>query len=79
MSSLSRQEKQLIFDYCFGLMAMERKQRAESLISTNREAANIASCVRAAMGKLQPLKSESCPEDLVERTMLRLKDQRASI
>jgi hypothetical protein len=36
MSSLSRQEKQLIFDYCFGLMAMEKKQRAESLISTNR-------------------------------------------
>jgi len=72
MRSLSKNREQLIFDYCFGLTSEERTAQVEALIACNERAADIHARIQAALGPLESLQPEPCPEELAERTIRRL-------
>ncbi len=72
MTSLSEDQKQLLFDYCMGLTSQAQADKARRLISSSEEAAKIHSELKAALSPLENLEAESCPDDLAERTILRL-------
>jgi hypothetical protein len=69
MSSLNNEQKQLLFDYCVGLTSQEQTAEVETLISSNEEAAEIHSRLRAALAPLESVEFEPCPDDLVEDTV----------
>ncbi len=72
MSPLKDRQKQLLFDYCIGLTSEEQTAEAQALISGNDEAAEIHSKLKAALAPLDTIQPEPCPDDLAERTILRL-------
>jgi hypothetical protein len=72
MSPLNDQQKQLLFDYCIGLTSEEQDAQAQALISSNNDAAEIHAKLESALSPLDTLEPETCPDDLMERTILRL-------
>lgn len=72
MTSLSTEQKHLLFDYCIGLTSEEETAEAETLISSNQEAAEIHSKLKSALAPLASLEPETCPDDLAEATIGRL-------
>ncbi len=72
MSPLKDRQKQLLFDYCIGLTSEEQSAEALTLISANDEAAEIHSKLKATLALLDTVQLEPCPDDLAERTILRL-------
>ncbi|MHC4111040.1 MAG: hypothetical protein ACYSUY_08190 [Planctomycetota bacterium] len=74
MSLLKNQQKQLLFDYCIGLTSGQKTAEAEDLIASNDEAAEIHSKLKAALAPLETIQPEPCPDELAERTILRLND-----
>ncbi len=72
MSPLKDQQKQLLFDYCIGITSEEQTAEAQALIASNDEAAEIHSKLKAALAPLETVQPEPCPDDLAERTILRL-------
>ncbi len=72
MSPLNNEQKQLLFDYCIGLTSQKETAEAEALISTNKEAAEIHSKLKAAIAPLDSLEPEPCPDELVEHTIWRV-------
>jgi hypothetical protein len=72
MTLLNNQQKQLLFDYCLGLTSDKDTAEAEALISSNEEAAEIHSKLKAALAPLDSLETDTCPEELVEGTIWRL-------
>ena len=72
MSPLKDHQKQLLFDYCIGLTSEEQTAEAQALISANDEAAEIHSKLKDAFAPLETIQPEPCPDDLAERTILRL-------
>jgi len=72
MSPLNNEQKELLFDYCIGLTSQKETAKAEALISTNKEAAEIHSRLKAAIIPLDSLEPESCPDELVEHTIWRV-------
>jgi prepilin-type processing-associated H-X9-DG protein len=69
MIPLNNDQKQLIFDYCLGLTSKEHTAEAKALISSHQEAADIHSRIKANLLPLESIKLETCPDDLVERTI----------
>jgi len=74
MSPLKNEQKQLLFDYCIGLTSQKETAGTEALISSNKEAAEIHSKLKAAIAPLDSLEPESCPDDLVENTIWRVRN-----
>jgi len=74
MSPLNDQQKQLLFDYCFGLTSEEQNAQAQSLISSSNEASEVHAKLKSALDPLDTLEPETCPDDLAERTILRIHD-----
>jgi len=72
MSPLNNEQKQLLFDYCIGLTSQKETAEAEALISSNKEAAEIHSKLKAALTPLDSLEPEPCPDELVEHTIWRV-------
>jgi prepilin-type processing-associated H-X9-DG protein len=72
MTSLNSYQKQLLFDYCIGLTSEKETDEAESLTSSNREAAETYAKLKAALAPLDIAAAESCPDDLAESTISRL-------
>jgi len=72
MTGLDHQQKQLIFDYCVGLTSKEQTRRAEALISSNQQAADICATLKSALLPLDSLGDEECPEELAQVTVGRL-------
>ena len=72
MSPLKNDQKQLLFDHCIGLTSQEQSRKAKALISENKEAAVLYSKLKAIFKPLESVELESCPDDLVERTILRI-------
>ncbi len=71
---LDNQQGQLIFDYSSGLTTTEEETvEAERLIGTNEQATKLHSALKFFINALGSLASEPCPDELVERTILRLK------
>jgi hypothetical protein len=73
MSSLTNEQKQLLFDYAMGLTSENDADQAHSLISSDKEASELYSTLKAALSPLDSIKPEPCPEKLVEDTIWRLK------
>ena len=72
MSSVGNDQKQLLFDYSFGLTSESESARAQALISSNEEAAEIYRCLQALLAPLETLEPQPCPDELAERTIARL-------
>ena len=72
MTHLSDKQKQILFDYCLGLASDEQVKQAEQLISSNKDASEIYSNLKSAFSVLDRFEAEVCPDDLSERTILRL-------
>lgn len=74
MSLVGNDQKQLLFDYSFGLTSEGESAQAQLLISSNQEAAEIYRHLQALLAPLESLEIESCPDELAERTIARLAD-----
>jgi len=72
MSPLNNHQKQLLFDYCIGLTSEKETAEAEAMISDSQEAADIHSKLKAALAPLDAIRLQPCPNELAERTILRL-------
>ena len=72
MTKLNDEHKKLIFDYCMGLASPEQAVQARSLISSNEEATQIYSNLKATFQLLDSFEAELCPDELAERTILRV-------
>ncbi|MBN2272258.1 MAG: hypothetical protein JXN61_16730 [Sedimentisphaerales bacterium] len=72
MSPLGIDEKQLLFDYSFGLTSQIQSAQAEALISSSSEAAETYGRLRALLAPLDSVDLPSCPDELVERTIARI-------
>lgn len=72
MSSVGNDQKQLLFDYSFGLTSDSESAHAQALISSNEEAAQIYSHLQALLAPLDTWQPEPCPDQLAERTIARL-------
>jgi hypothetical protein len=75
MTPLSDAQKQLLFDYSFGLTSDRDTAEAEDLLSTSPEAAQLCDLLRSALSPLESVDPEPCPDELAERTIQRLKEQ----
>jgi len=69
MSSLDRSERELVFDYCLGLLFAEAAAQVEAWIACNEQAAAFHARIEAALGPLESLPSEPCPQGLAENTI----------
>jgi len=72
MSSVGNDQKQLLFDYSFGLTSESESAQAQALISSNEEVAEIYSRLQALLAPLETLELPPCPDELAERTIARL-------
>ena len=75
MTPLTDEQKQLVFDYSFELTSEHQTAEAERLLATNREAAELHLSLKTALSPLESLEPELCPDELVEGTVQRLKEQ----
>ena len=75
MTPLSDAQKQLLFDYSFGLTSERDAAEAEALLSTSPEAAQLCDLLKSALSPLESVELEPCPDELAERTIQRLKEQ----
>ena len=73
MSSLSRDKRGVIFDYCLGLCSPSGAGEGEELIAHSDLAADLHSQVQAALAFLSSLSVEPCPDYLVDLTIRRLR------
>jgi anti-sigma-K factor RskA len=69
MSSLDPNERGLVLDYCLGLICAEEAAKVEAWIACHEEAAAFHARIQAALGPLESLPSESCPQGLAENTV----------
>ncbi|MBN1796689.1 MAG: hypothetical protein JW804_08450 [Sedimentisphaerales bacterium] len=69
---LSRDELELIFDFCMGVATSEQLEQCRRLIANNPEAAEFCATVQESLGPLDNWEVESCPDDLVEKTIARV-------
>jgi len=74
MTPLSRDELELIFDYCLGVATAEQLEQCRQLIANKPEAADFFSKVQQSISPLDNWVVENCPEDLVERTIAHVND-----
>lgn len=74
MSSVSIEEKQLLFDYCIGITSREQSEKALQLIKDSKEASVLYSKMKAVFMPLDSMEMQNCPDDLVERTLLRIQN-----
>jgi hypothetical protein len=72
MIPLNSDQKQLIFDYCLGLISPEQSAEVRALIISNKQAQVIHANLKAILKTLDSIEQESCPDSLAERTIWRL-------
>lgn len=71
MTSLSEQQKQLLFDYSLGLTSEVETAQAEQLALSNEHAARFVALVKASLSPLDSIASEPCHDELAEGTIWR--------
>jgi anti-sigma-K factor RskA len=69
MSLLSRNEKELVFDYCLGLADAEQVVFVRKLLAHNEQAADLRARLQAVLGPLRSVHPKRCPAELVGRTI----------
>jgi hypothetical protein len=75
MTTLTDQQKQLIFDFCIGVASEDDPAQAEQLIASNEQAAQFHEKIQASLAPLEAVETELCPDRLVEGTMWRITNQ----
>jgi len=75
MTPLSDTQKQLLFDYSFGLTTESQAAEVEDLLSSSHEATELYNLLRSALSPLDSVELEPCPDELAERTIMRLKER----
>jgi hypothetical protein len=78
MKSLSNNEKELVFDYHFGLTSESEKADAESLIKSHPEAAKMLSDLKFNLSRLDTLEEDLCPDELVNQTVFMVRNYASS-
>jgi len=73
MSSLSKEDKDVILDFYFHCGDKESIDRGRDLVAANPEAALLYAQLEDTLRQLDSIKYEPCPENLVELTVARLK------
>ena len=73
MNQLTRQQQELILDFYFRCGQEADIQRGRDLIASNPEAAKLYAKLEDTLSVLDPIKYESCPDNLVDLTIARLK------
>ncbi len=73
MSSLSKDDKDLILDFYFRCADEEDINRGRDLVAANPEAAVLYARLEETLTQLDSIKYGPCPENLVELTVARLK------
>lgn len=73
MSSLSKDDKDLILDFYFRCADEESINRGRDLVAANPEAAVLYARLEETLTQLDSIKYGPCPENLVELTVARLK------
>jgi prepilin-type processing-associated H-X9-DG protein len=71
MRQLSEQQKQLLFDYCFGLTSQQETAQAQELVFSDSEATGFVASVKASLSPLDSITPEACPDELAEGTVWR--------
>ncbi len=74
MTSLSGQQKQLLFDYSLGLASDREAAEAEKLLSWNEEAVELHRTFEQTLAPLDTMEWDPCPEELTERLFQRLRE-----
>ncbi len=74
MKPFNDQHRELLFDYSLGLTSESETTEAERLLAESHEAASLYEALRSVLAPLDALEVEPCPEELAERTVLRLKE-----
>ncbi len=72
MIPLNSEQKQLLFDYCFGFTSPEQTIESEALISSSKRAAVLHSKIKSTLEPLNSIELQFCPDSLADRTVLRL-------
>lgn len=70
---VTNEEGGLVIDYFFGYAEEEQIDRGSVLITFNPKAAEIYSCIKQTLAKLEHMKDQDCPDELVDMTIARLK------
>jgi len=70
---LSGRQKELLLDYGLGIASQAQARQAEELIRTNPQAAALYKAIRSSLSPLDTIEQQPCPDELVERTIQRLK------
>ncbi|MHC4754777.1 MAG: hypothetical protein ACYTBP_06500 [Planctomycetota bacterium] len=78
MSSLSSQEKELIFNYCMGLVSDDQALKAQELMGSNPEAVQLYSGLKPCLESLENFEADNCPDVLAESTVTLLCEQAKS-
>lgn len=73
MSSLSKEDKEVILDFYFRCADEESIKRGRDLVTTSSEAAVLYARLEETLTQLDSIKYGPCPENLVELTVARLK------
>lgn len=74
MTSLSDQQKQLLFDYSLGLASNREVAEAEKLLSWNAEAVALHHTFELTLAPLDTMEWDACPDELTERLFERLRE-----
>jgi len=73
MSNLNERDKEIILQYCFGNCDSVQVEQARKLIADDAEALAIYEQFSRALKPLDALRAESCPDELAELTISKLK------
>lgn len=75
MTTLSDRQKQLLFDYSFGLTSERENSEAEALIAESEEAVELYQSLQRTLAPLDTVEVEFCPNDLTEQLFSRLRQE----
>ncbi len=75
MTPLTEQQEQLLFDYCMGVTSEQQTAEAQELIFSQEQAAEFCDKLKKALAPLDCIDTEPCPDELVEGTVWRFKQQ----
>ncbi len=73
MTPFTDRHRELLFDYSLGLTSESETAEVERLLAESQEAEGLYEALRSVLSPLDALEVEPCPDELAERTVLRLK------
>ena len=72
MSSLNKQDFEVLLDYSLGMASDAQNERAEKLLAENEDAIKLLECFTNSIAPLEHFHFHQCPDHLVETTVSKL-------